>query len=428
MKSFFKKIVVAILTWEARAVLRKYQPKIIAVTGSVGKTSTKDAIYAALHPEIKVHKNQKSFNSEIGTPLTILGLENAWGNPFKWCWNIIRGLGKIWGKEKYPDWLILEIGADRPNDIRRIAKWLKPQITVITRVPEISVHIENFPNGEAILEEKAQLLYGLSDDDVAILNADDERIMSLADKTKAKIVTFGKGETADWRLFHSQYIYDEDKVIGIKFVGKHGKEEFDFELRGVLGEQLVYPILIAAIVAEQFNISPNKLKEKFVKAKYPPGRMSLLEGINDSLIIDDSYNSSPVATEAALQALGQVQTTGRKIAVLGDMLELGQYAEMEHERMGALALANADCLITVGKLVGSTKHVWQTAGGAECQSFHKSKEAGEYLKNFVQAKDVILVKGSQGVRMERIVKDILVDKTQVDDKVVRQSREWLRKG
>jgi len=113
MKSLFKKLVVRILTWEAKQVLRKYSPKIVAITGSVGKTSTKDAIFSVMADSFFVRKSAKSFNSEIGIPLTILGFSNAWSDPFLWIWNFLKGLKMIFFRANYPDWLVLEVGADR---------------------------------------------------------------------------------------------------------------------------------------------------------------------------------------------------------------------------------------------------------------------------------------------------------------------------
>ena len=125
MKKMFKTILVALLTWEARAVLHLYKPKVIAITGTLGKTSTKDAIFATLEGQRHVRKSEKSFNSEIGVPLTILGFPNGWSNPFIWIANLARGLGLILLPNHYPKWLILEVGADKPGDIKRITKCQK---------------------------------------------------------------------------------------------------------------------------------------------------------------------------------------------------------------------------------------------------------------------------------------------------------------
>ncbi len=132
MKSFFKKIVSGILVWEAKMVLRRYKPRIVAITGSVGKTSTKDAIVHILKTRFRVRGSAKSFNSEIGLPLTILGLENAWTNPFRWLLTLCEGLSLLFVPHNYPELLVLEVGADRPNDIACVSKWLLPDVAVIT--------------------------------------------------------------------------------------------------------------------------------------------------------------------------------------------------------------------------------------------------------------------------------------------------------
>jgi len=158
MKSFFKSIVAVVLEFLARAVLRKYKPKIVAVTGSVGKTTTKDAIYTVLAENGRfVRKSEKSFNSEIGLPLTILGCANAWSNPFHWLVNFLKGLFLIIFRWTYPNILMLEIGADRPGDIERVTKWLKPNIAVLTRMGKVPVHVEYFSSPEAVRREKSFL-------------------------------------------------------------------------------------------------------------------------------------------------------------------------------------------------------------------------------------------------------------------------------
>src|SRR3989338_6438454 len=142
--------VVLLLTAQARAVLRKYHPHIIAVTGSVGKTSTKDAIYTVLSSKFFVRKSEKSFNSDVGVPLTILGCKNAWNNPFLWAKNLLEGFALLILKNHYPKWLVLEVGADRPGDIRKLARWLKPDVVVITALPDVPVHVEFFDSPEDV--------------------------------------------------------------------------------------------------------------------------------------------------------------------------------------------------------------------------------------------------------------------------------------
>ena len=182
MKSIFKKIVVAILEWEAVLVLKKYKPMIVAVTGSVGKTSTKDAIFTVMSSHFFVRKSEKSFNSEIGVPLTILGCNNAWSNPILWVKNIIEGLMLIVLGNHYPKWLVLEVGADRPGDIERIAKWLKPDVVVMTTLPDVPVHVEYFDSPEDVIKEKEYLISALKPKGVLVLNYDDEKVRGLQQK------------------------------------------------------------------------------------------------------------------------------------------------------------------------------------------------------------------------------------------------------
>ena len=187
MKTIAKKIITIIIEWQARAVLARYKPKIIAITGNIGKTSAKDAVYAVLSQFNYVRKSEKSFNSEIGIPLTILGFPNAWASPAGWIKNIVNGFLMIIRTERYPEWLILEIGADRPGDIARVAKWLKADIVIFTRFGEIPVHVEFFKTPDDLFAEKSLLLDALKPDGTLILNMDDDRIMTLKAKTKTRV-------------------------------------------------------------------------------------------------------------------------------------------------------------------------------------------------------------------------------------------------
>jgi len=155
-KKTFKKIIVLIITWQAKRIVKKYNPKIIAITGSVGKTSTKDAIFTVLSKFKTVRKSEKSFNSEIGLPLTILGSPNGWDDPFIWFENIIHGFHLILLKVKYPEYLVLEVGVGKPGDMKKnVVPWLKPDVVIITRFPDKPVHVEFFGSVEKIIEEKS---------------------------------------------------------------------------------------------------------------------------------------------------------------------------------------------------------------------------------------------------------------------------------
>ena len=156
MKSYLRRLVVTLLTFEARQILKKYKPKIVAITGSVGKTSTKDAVAKILESRFSIRKSQKSYNSELGVPLTIIGAETGWSSPLKWLRAIWQGIKIIIRLENYPEILVLEIGADRPGDIKKIRSWIKPDLAIITALAPIPVHVEFFSSPEELFEEKSE--------------------------------------------------------------------------------------------------------------------------------------------------------------------------------------------------------------------------------------------------------------------------------
>ena len=158
MKTLFRKIVAYILRLECELVLAKYKPKIVAITGSVGKTSTKDAVYAVVSGVSYVRKSEKSYNSQIGLPLTILGCPNGWNNPLVWISNIFKGLWLFLWPHKYPKWLVLEVGVGKPGDMKATALWLKTDVVIITTIGSTPAHIEFFDSRKHLIEEKSTLI------------------------------------------------------------------------------------------------------------------------------------------------------------------------------------------------------------------------------------------------------------------------------
>lgn len=415
MKSFLKNLIIFILGLESKFILKKYKPVIVAITGSVGKTSTKDAIYTVLKNTCYVRKSEKSFNSEIGVPLTILGCQNGWNNPAIWIKNILEGLELIIFRSKYPECLVLEIGADHPGDIKKITKWLKPDVVVITKVSEVPVHVEFFPSPEAVLEEKILLAKALKKDGVLIISADDRRLMDSKKDFKQKILTFGI--TNPSTISASDIVFDIR--TGISFKLNYDNNSIQLNIKNVLGNQHIYPIISAVAVGISRNVPITKIVES-IKDHIPPhGRMNIISGINNSYVIDDTYNSSPDALHEALKVLSELTTTGKKIAILGDMMELGKFSAEEHKKAGELATKSCDILITVGpraRLMNeNSKH------------FDLSDDAGEYVRTLVRENDIVLVKGSQSIRLERAVKFLLAEPNKSHDLLVRQEPEWLAK-
>jgi UDP-N-acetylmuramoyl-tripeptide--D-alanyl-D-alanine ligase len=431
MKNIFKYIITAIIKLEAKMILKKYQPKIVAVTGNVGKTSTKDAIYTVMSKTLYVRKSEKSFNSDIGVPLTILGCANAWSDPLKWLNNIWEGFTYIIYNKKYPEWLVLEVGADRPGDIKGISSWLKPNIVVVTRFSEVPVHIENFKSRADIITEKGYLVDALRHDGVLVLNSDDSDVYNYRKKFPGKLITYGMLGDAEVRASNYSVYYSEDigQPVGVHFKVEHAGSCLPVLIKGTLGEGNVYLAIAAIAVGLSLNINIVDSTQSllgFVPAK---GRMNLISGINKSIIIDDTYNSAPVAMKSALETLGGIKTSGRRLAALGDMLELGRHTVEVHRKMGELAAASCDTLITVG-LRARTLAESAIDAGLDADSvlqFDDSVEAAEYLKTIIKTGDTILVKGSQSIRMEKITAALLAEPEKAADLLVRQDEEWKKR-
>jgi len=441
MKTTFKKLIVYILKIESQLVLSKYKPKIIAVTGSVGKTSTKDAVYAVLSKISYVRKSEKSFNSEIGLPLTILGIPNGWNNPFTWLLNILKGfwlfLG-FFGSRKYPEWLVLEVGIGKPNDMKRTASWLKTDAVIMTAIGDTPSHVEFFNSHKHLIEEKSQLIKTLKKDGILILNADDKIILEMKEKSKHHTITYGFGEGADVLGSGDSIFYNENnEPAGVIFRVDEGGSSLPVVIEKVFGRNHIYATLSALALSSglKFNMltAINSLKNYDVA----PGRMRLLKGIKDCLIIDDTYNSSPFACEFALKTLSEIKNknkNGRKIAILGDMLELGKHTSLAHKNIGGIAKEilnrNEDVLIVVGQRARGIKEgaIENGMNPENIFEFLDSREAGNFIKTFVEKNDMVLVKGSQGMRMERVVAEILLDQENKSKLIVRQDTEWLRKN
>ncbi|OGI56880.1 hypothetical protein A3B85_01380 [Candidatus Nomurabacteria bacterium RIFCSPHIGHO2_02_FULL_37_13] len=439
MKNILKKIIIYILQIESRLVLFKYKPKIIVITGSVGKTSTKDAVYAVISKISYVRKSEKSFNSEIGLPLTILGCPNGWNNPAIWLKDIVWGLWLFLSPHKYPKWLVLEVGVGKPGDMRRTASWLKTDAVIITAIGKTPAHIEFFNSRKNLIEEKSGLIKTLKKDGLLVLNADDKTVLGMKTlahshgseaKGKHHVVTFGFTQDVDILASGDSIFYDDKGIPkGIIFRIDEGGNSMPVIIEGVFGKNHVYASLGA--LAFSFGLKFNMLDAVNALKNYDisPGRMRLLEGIKDCLIIDDTYNSSPFACESALQTLGEVKSQGRKIAVLGDMLELGKYTEEAHKNIGRIAKENAKILIVVGPRAQAIKEGAIEAGINEENVFEflDSHKASDFIKTFVQKNDLVLIKGSQGMRMERVTEAILLDQENKSRLLVRQDDEWLEK-
>lgn len=437
-----KKILQNILRFFAQKILLKYKPEIVGITGSVGKTSAKEAIYAVLSSQFNVRQNIKSYNNELGTPLTIIGQETGGRSIFKWLkvfWAIFK---LLLSKDKnYPQILVLEMGADKVGDIEYLVNLAPPKIGVFTAVTES--HLHAFKDLKGVLKEKEKIVTALPKEAIALLNADDENVMSVQNKVKARVMTYGFSDQANIKageiLFtgleqdfcETQYEW-ECKIWGTNFKVTYQGSSVPVFLPHCFGKQHAYAALagIAAGLAYKMNLVD--ISEALKEFKPPKGRMNLIAGIKYTLIIDDTYNSSPVAVKAALEVLHSINlpTGKRKIAVLGDMLELGELSERAHREIGFKVVEHGfDYLVAVGKESKLMAEAAKEAGmpADHVEYFEDRDKAGIFVQNLIQEGDLILVKGSQGMRMEKIILEIMAEPEKAPELLVRQTGEWLNK-
>ncbi len=416
MKSFLKSLVAGLLALLARSVLQKYRPQVVMVTGSVGKTSTKDAVAAALSARFFLRASEKSYNSEFGVPLTIIGSKNPWTSLPAWL-NVFReGLALLLLPSHYPRLLVLEVGADRPGDLAQILKIATPDAVVVTKLPDVPVHVEAYASPEAVREEEFAPAYALSRGAPLIVCAEDEHAVRLAARVSASVTTFGFSKSADIRLGEPQVTADGMRS-GVTMEGK----EYPLSAARALGRQQLYAPAAALAVAHALGLTAVEALKGLEGYQPPPGRARMLKGKHGSILIDDTYNASPAAVEEVLKSLPLVQGE-RHIAVLGDMLELGRYSKEEHARIGVLAAKAADVVVAVGPRALAIYE----AAGKEAMHFPDAREAAKTLSELVQAGDVVLIKGSQGMRMERITEVLLAEAIDTKE-LVRQDPEWLKK-
>lgn len=427
-------IVVSILTFEAKLVLRRFKPKIVAITGSAGKTTTKDAVFAVLSdPPAQaggrhVRKSEKSYNSELGVPLTILGLESGWGSAWRWFVNVVHGAWVVVGTDPYPKWLVLEVGADRPGDIRAIARWLRPHIAVITSIPDIPVHVEFFNSPQALANEKKRLAEYLRHDGILVINGDDVHTKNILKEHESQAVSFGfEGQNAF--VAHDMGIQYEDKrPVGMHFYSEHSGSRHEVTLLGALGKPRVYSALAALAVAEAAGVPQEAAVDALRTWEPPPGRMRIIAGIKDSVIIDDTYNSSPAAAHAALDMLKEIKGYKKKIAIFGDMMELGRFSKEAHIAVGKHAAEAAHMLCTVGLRSRAMAETALDIGLPETNVRQyeqgESARAGKDLEPILDKTALVLIKGSQSMRMEKAVEEIMADPARAEELLVRQDADW----
>ena len=434
-KKILKNLIAVIITLEAKLILKRYKPKIVAITGSVGKTSAKDAIATVLGQKFFARKSTKSYNSELGVPLVVLGAETGWLNPFLWLSNILKGAKLLAAPKKiqYPNWLVLEMGVKRPGDMQRLASWIKPDVVVFTAFAEIPPHVEFFAGPEALVQEKMKLIQGFNQNHFVVLNGDDKTLCEAKSQIQAKIISFGFNEENDLRAsnYHITFRKEGERNIpeGITFKVDYKGSSIPIRIFGAFGKHLAYSALAALGVGLSQDFNLIDISESLSQYKAPVGRLRLVEGIKNTYILDDTYNASPKAVHAALDTLADLPAAGRKIAILGDMLELGKYTVEAHKAIADRAIKVANIIFAVGPRAKFISEEAKSQGFSPDNifEFSTSWEAGKLLQEIMKEGDLILIKGSQGMRMEKIVEEIMAHPEDKEKLLVRQEKEWSRR-
>jgi UDP-N-acetylmuramoyl-tripeptide--D-alanyl-D-alanine ligase len=352
---------------------------VLAITGSAGKTTTKEMAATILAKTKRVLKTEGNFNNLVGLPLTLLGL-----------------------REEH-EAAVLELGTNRPGEIAALTWIAGPDVGVITNVGP--AHLEGLRSLEAVAEEKVDLFRFLPENGAAVINIDDERIRRLAETIRRRRITFGMGKDADVSAGNVRHGEDRNVRFHLRIQG------IDMDLTlPVAGEHNVYNALAAAASCSVLGADIEQIRQGLADFKPVAGRMSIVRLKNGACVIDDTYNANPASVEEALKTLRALRGACRSAVVMGDMLELGDSAASWHEQVGGfLADSGADAIFLRGKLSR------EVAAGALERGFDRNRiflfeevdEIASELNARIAAGGWVLVKGSRRMKMEEIVRRIV---------------------
>lgn len=406
----------------ARLTLKRYTPRVIGITGNAGKTGTKEAVYAMVSAKFRARRGEKSFNNEFGVPLTILGITHPGKSALRWFFALLLACARlVW--TRYPDVLVLEMGVDTPGDMEYLLSVVCPDIAVFTSMGDIPVHVERFAHREELIQEKLKLGYETAKKGTVIINAD-VRAWSPLEKS-THVMTYGFANEVDVKIHKPEY----RMPAGITFKLEHKGSIVPFRLDGTMGlEPGAYAAAAACAVGLSLGMNLVEISSALTRYRHPKGRLCMLDGLKGSFVLDDTYNASPSSTDVALSALAAIPAK-RKIAALGDMLELGQFSEEAHREAGRKATKICDVLMTVGTRMRFAADEAAAHGFRRNEnlfSFDTSEDAGEALAKTIREGDLVLVKGSQGMRMEKAVKVVMAHPEKAKDLLVRQEKSWLK--
>lgn len=417
MKNQILQLIYRVLRSYAQKVILRHKPIVIAITGSVGKTSTKEAVAQVMKDAFpnQVRATAGNLNAEIGIPLTILGYTKV---PSKFALPFL--LIPAWFRTfatSYPKYLVLEMGVEHSGDIEYFGTIVTPDIGIITAAAP--AHTANFTSVSEMQSEKTKMANIIKPDGLLIYNADDEYLAKT--KLKNSISYSIKDKSANcW----ADNIKLSEEGMNFEVSCQNDMVEVKSQF---LGEHLIYADLVAFCVGKHFKISNEKIALSLEKRMPVKGRMNLLEGKNGVKIIDDTYNSNPSSACAALKTIGDIKyTKGQKIVILGNMNELGNYEKEGHELAGKCAKGKVDLAIFVGPNASIMADAY---GNREKVLTFKNRQSLEKkLDELIKPNDLVLVKASQNANyFEEIVKLLLSDKEEHYKVLVRQERHWKKK-
>jgi UDP-N-acetylmuramyl pentapeptide synthase len=446
MKKILVKLYLLYLKTAAQIQLYKIKPSIIALTGSVGKTSLRNAIVAIFQDKIlnkdKTFKKSVKANSETGIPLDILGLHPQDYNVKDWLkLFFLVGWQLLFNWQKY-EYYIVELGVDDPlppKNMDYLLTFINPDIAVFLNVapvhtmqfakiiPEQIIFKTNEDKQRFLLKEiagqKGKILTSLSHDKTAIVNADDQLVLDQAKKSKAKKYYFGKTvkklnknalKIQNWKI----------STQGTEFNFQFLDKIFKFKTRFLLPQYYGYTMAAAILTGIVLNYKINGIIKAIEKNfRLPPGRMSVFTGIKNTTIIDSSYNASKASTIGALELLAKINKDRKKAFVFGDMRELGSQAKTEHQQVAQKILDTCDYLVLIGPL--TKKYVLPVVSTKiKTLWFKTSYQAADYLKKNLSGHEVVLIKGSQNTIFTEIVVAELLKNKQDQKLLCRQSSFW----
>lgn len=394
--------------------------KLVVVVGSVGKTTTKTNVATVLSQQFRVRMEDTNHNTHMSAPLGILGVAYpekvhsvaAWLRVFSAARKRIKQPADI-------DVIVQELGTDRIGEIAHFGTYLRPNIAIITGVtPE---HMEYFGTIESVAEEE---LAAANFSEIALINREDIEGRFSAFITNPNLSTYGTTAAAEYR-FETNDVTPEDGYDG-RVIAPEIPDGHPVKLH-IFGEHTLRPAMAAAAVGIKMGMQLDVLTRGLEAIHPVAGRMNILKGLQDSILIDDTYNSSPAAASAALRTLYSISAPQR-IAILGSMNELGATSAAEHEAIGRMCDPNLLAwVITIGDEAEKFLAPKARANGCQVKSFRSAIEAGSFAHKVMEERAAILIKGSQGnIYAEEAVKILLHD-TAEDHQLVRQSEAWLKK-